>query len=129
MPLEKAAASYIYVPLLCIAFCAIEIVPAVNPVEFVLLDEDVIPVKDDNFLSPRINPVVELILLYVLAQSILYFLTLGIPIVQATDTTVGVLVDVNVGSRLRLSTYTFDVADTVALPPTFALSRVTSSLS
>jgi hypothetical protein len=127
--LEKAAASYIYIPLLCIAFCAIEIVAAVNPVAFVLLDEDVIPVKDDNFLSPRINPVVELILLYVLAQSILYFLTLGIPMVQTTDKTMGVLVNVTAGLRLRSSTYIFDVADVLAVPPTFALSRVTSSLS
>ena len=107
-----------------------EIVPVVNPLlALALLDEDVIPVKDDNFLSPRINPVVELILLYVLAQSILYFLTLGIPIVQTTDEIVGVLVDVTVGLRLRSSTYIFDVADVVAVPPTFALSRVTSSLS
>ena len=108
-----------YVPLLCIAFCAIKIVPVVNPVVFALLAEDVIPLKYDNFLSPRINPAVELILLYVLVQSILYFLTLGIPIVQTTDKTVGVLVDINVGSRLRSSTYMLDVADTVADPPTF----------
>ena len=39
------------------------------------VDEDVIPVKDDNFLSLQINPVENFTLLYVFVQSILYFFT------------------------------------------------------